>query len=326
MACYHPLKGFDTGTLTINNKPKYIIKPYDSVLYNIDGTEMDFIEIPCGRCIGCRLAYSRMWADRCMAEATLHDESYFVTLTYDPDHVPYCIDQETGEIGKYQTLVKRDCQLFMKRLRKNYKYDNKIRFFLAGEYGLQTARPHYHVILFGLKLDDLVFYKKTPLGFNLYTSEFLNSVWNYQGYVIVAEVTWETCAYTARYIMKKQTGTASEFYEELNIQQEFTLMSRKPGIAKDFYDQHKLELLKYREVDISTQKGGRKIRSVKYFDKFLDIDYPEEREEIKSNLKKQMEVIKAKKLENTSLSYMEMLEVSEDIKINRIKKLPRKEI
>ena len=89
MACYSPLKGYDIGLKTKNLKPSYKITSYDTVLYNPDGTEMEFTEIPCGRCIGCRLAYSRMWADRCMAEATLHDSSYFVTLTYNDWHLPY---------------------------------------------------------------------------------------------------------------------------------------------------------------------------------------------------------------------------------------------
>ena len=76
--------------------------------------------------------------------------------------------------------------------------------------------------------------------------------------------------------MKKQTGSGSEFFKENGIQQEFTLMSRKPGIAKDFYEKNKHTLLKYDEVNISTEKGGRKINNVKYFKKFLEIEYPEE--------------------------------------------------
>lgn len=344
MACYHPLKAFQIG-LTVNNKPDYYVTSYDAHHIELRHGQSpvtaytdyispysyksiyDWIEIPCGKCIGCRLAYSRMWADRCLAEATLHESSYFCTFTYNDDNIP--VNEYIDEIGTYRksmTLNKRDFQLFMKRLRKNYKYDNKIRFFMAGEYGSSTARPHYHAILFGLKLDDLQLYKKTPLGFNLYTSKFLEEQWQHQGYVIVAEVTWETCAYTARYIMKKQTGSGATFYKEYNILPEFTLMSRKPGIARDFFEFNKEKFLIAREVDVSTPKGGRKIRSTKYFDKFLDLDYPIEREEYKESTKKHMEIIKEKKLQRTDLSYLEMLEVSEDIKKKRIEGLPRKEI
>ena len=173
MACYHPLKGYDIGLLTINNKSSYKIVNFDTCLYDETGNEMEYVEIPCGKCIGCRLAYSRMWADRCIAEATLHEDNFFVTLTYNDENLPIVADPETGEIKKnIHTLDKRDVQLFFKRLRKNYPYENNLRFFMAGEYGSTTARPHYHALIFGLKLDDLKIYKKTTLGFNLYNSEF----------------------------------------------------------------------------------------------------------------------------------------------------------
>lgn len=362
MACYHPLKGFKVG-YTDNGKDKYMITSYDvhhvekvhgkpaqacytkevsPYITYLDDIYFDWIEIPCGKCIGCRLAYSRMWADRCMAEATLHDSNWFITLTYDDLHLPHSniCDLETGEFP-FPTLRKRDFQLFMKRLRKNYEDEEKIRFFSAGEYGSKTARPHYHALLFGLKLDDLQLYKKTPLGFNLYTSEFVNKAWQYQGHVIIAEVTWETCAYTARYIMKKQSDTAptvayasklkqigigATIYDELGIEPEFTLMSRKPGIAREFYEQHKLDFIRYGESNISTPKGGKKIHNTKYFNKFLEIEYPEEYNVNKKTKIKQMEVIKARKLQQTSVSYMEMLQTEENVKKTRIKSLERKEI
>ena len=325
MACYYPLKGYQFGT-TDSGKPNYKITSYDTILYNPDGSPMDFTIIPCGHCIGCRLAYSRMWADRCLAEATLHQSSYFLTITYNNENFPYAVDPETGEILKHGTLNKRDWQLFMKRLRKNYTHDNNLRFFMAGEYGSETARPHYHAILFGLILDDLVLYKKTSQGFNLYTSEWLNSIWQYKGYIIVAEVTWETCAYTARYIMKKQNGGASKIYDDLHILPEFTLMSRKPGIARCFYEKNKLDYLRHGEVNISTPKGGRKVRSVKYFNKILEVEYPEDYNLIKKNNKHNMEVIQKIKLTKTDKSYLEMLETEHDVVKAKIKNLPRKEI
>lgn len=320
MACFQPLKAIEIPGTTKNGKTRYKVLPRHVNPEN-------YIEVPCGKCIGCRLDYSRRWADRCMCEASMHEQSWFVTLTYDDVHLPYSeqvIDLGTGELI-YPTLVKRDMQLFMKRLRKNYKYDNKIRFYLCGEYGKKKARPHYHPILFGLKLDDLKFHKKTAQGFNLYTSKFLESVWPY-GIVIVAEVSWETCAYVARYILKKQNGDNAEFFKENGIQQEFTLMSRKPGIGREYYDMHKEEFLKYGESHIATIKGGKKIHTNKYFDKLLDVEYPTDREEYKTKLKEIMEIRKAKKLERTSKQYEDMLETEEAIKLIRIQKLPRKEM
>ena len=324
MSCYHPLKGYQFGT-TDTGKPAYKVVSYDTILYDSTGKEMEYQVIPCGKGIGCRLAYTRMWADRCIAEATRHDSSYFVTLTYDNDHLPHAVDPETGEIFDHGTLVKRDCQLFMKRLRKNYSYDNKIRFFLAGEYGSTTARPHYHVILFGLVLDDLKLYSKTALGFNLYNSDWLSAIWGL-GHVVIADVTWETCAYTARYILKKQSGGAAQVYDIYHIEKEFTLMSRKPGIARDFYEDNKLDYLRYGEINISTPKGGRKVGNIKYFDKLLEVEYPEDVEIVRDKCKKRMEVINAIKLTKTDKSYLEMLETEESVKKAQIRKLPRKEI
>lgn len=324
MACYYPLKAVPVG-ITKEGKTQYRVISYDKTFYNIDGSHAEYIEVPCGKCIGCRLAYSRQWADRCMAEASEHESNYFVTLTYDDEHIKRAITKD-GVITDYPTLDKRDIQLFLKRLRKSYKQENKIRFFMAGEYGSQTARPHYHLIIFGLKLDDLKLYKRTGQGFNLYTSDFLSKVWQNKGYVIVADVTWETCAYTARYILKKQNGNSAEWIKENNIQQEFTLMSRRPGIGKSYFEKHKEDYLKYGETNIITEKGGRKIRSTKYFDRFLDIEYPKEREERKRIIKEKMEVIKQKKLEQTDMDYLTYLETQEQIKKNKVKYLPRKEI
>lgn len=76
----------------------------------------DIFQLPCGKCRGCRLEKSRQWALRIMHEASLYDDNCFVTLTYDDEHLP-----------KDGSLVKKDFQLFMKKLRK--KFDSRIRFF-----------------------------------------------------------------------------------------------------------------------------------------------------------------------------------------------------
>lgn len=45
--------------------------------------------IPCRKCIGCRIDYSRDWANRGYLESKKSPNSnYFVTLTYDDEHLP----------------------------------------------------------------------------------------------------------------------------------------------------------------------------------------------------------------------------------------------
>lgn len=297
----------------------------------------DWIEIPCGKCTGCRLDYSRQWAYRCMLELEYHDESHFVTLTYNDNHVPYSAygDPESGEAIDALTLQKRDLQLFMKRLRKSFS-DDRIRFYACGEYGSTTFRPHYHGILFGLHLDDLVPCGCSPAGFPYYTSEKLQRVWSIYhpatksrsawydpiGFVSVGDVTVESCAYVARYIMKKQKGDDAVFYDFHNIEPEFTLMSRKPGIGRQWYDDHP-DLYDFEYINLKTDKGGLKFRPPRYYDKLFDVDDPERMKQIKEIRKRAAENASAAKLRKTTLSYSELLCIEERKKQETIKKLKR---
>lgn len=136
MPCYHPL-----NALWLGNKPdgKKIIG-FLGCPVNDNQTKVWYkgryydrsrlIQIPCGQCIGCRIDYSRQWANRCMLELQYHDSAYFCTFTYDDDHVPqsWYADPETGEAHPSLTLCKRDFQLLMKRIRKRFS-DDSIRFF-----------------------------------------------------------------------------------------------------------------------------------------------------------------------------------------------------
>lgn len=258
-----------------------------------------------------------------MLEMQYHDESYFVTLTYDKDHVPcsYYGDPESGEALPALSLCKRDFQLFMKRLRKITK--QKLRYFASGEYGSTTYRPHYHAIIFGLHLDDLQIYRKSELGFTYYSSDFLDSVWS-NGKSVVAPVTWETCAYTARYVLKKAYGIGSDFYEIHNIEPEFALMSRRPGIAHQFYVDHP-EIVKDGFVYVETPKGGKKIYSPRYFDLMYDLDCPDDMERIKAQRALFASRKKEAILSNTSLDYEHYLEVMDLNALARANSLIRKD-
>lgn len=358
MPCYHPLKAFPIG-FTENGKRKLKVTSYDVdyVFQNSPGgswysacgsdTPTCFccvrtpIVIPCGKCIGCRLEYSRQWANRCMLELQYHDSSYFVTLTYNEEHVPrsYYGDFDTGEALPSLSLHKRDFQLFMKRLRKRFS-DDKIRFFMCGEYGPETFRPHYHAILFGLHLDDLVPWQRSEQGFQYYISQSLQECWSVRdpcfgetgvtplsplGHILVANVSWETCAYTARYITKKLTGPQSSFYSDFGIEPPFTLMSRKPGIARQYYDDHP-DMYEYEYINVKTETGGRKFRPPKYFDKLYDLDQPEASAALKETRRKMAEQAQKAKLDQTTLSYLELLAVEERTKLDSIKSLDRSEI
>lgn len=189
------------------------------------------ISVPCGKCIGCRVSRSRMWAARCMHEASLHPTNCFVTLTYDNFWLP----------GDY-SLKKRHVQLFQKRLRKKYAY-KKIRFFTAGEYGDKGQRPHYHLLIFNHRFNDQKIFKQNH-GNILYTSNLLSQLWPF-GFSTVAPLTYQTAAYTARYVMKKIGGDeAAEHYLRVHpyigtlnrVAPEFAMQSNKPGIGSGWID------------------------------------------------------------------------------------------
>lgn len=332
MSCYHPLKFFVVGT-NENGKRDGHVRPWSTISYRDKSGRYssDYIEIPCGKCIGCRLKYSRDWADRCIMEMPYHKSSFFVTLTYDDEHLNFndYVNYETGEVGQSPTLVPDDVSKFIKNLRRHLDYHfphhPDISFFACGEYGTITHRPHYHLIIFGLELQDLEFYKKSKLGFSYYNSNLLSHIWQ-KGYVVVADCNWLTCAYVARYILKKQSGPKSKIYELYNFEPEFCRMSRNPAIGKRFFEDHWQELYSNDFVSISTGEGGRRVRPNKYFDKLYEKLDPGEYLSYKNNRSDFAKVSKDLKLARTDKSYLQLLQAEEDNLTERLSRLPRKEI
>lgn len=327
MSCYHPLRAIKT------NFPEPIIdengKVHKSRIFFLKGeynpeklpvldSNSEYISIPCGKCIGCRLDYSRTWADRCMLESQYHKNNWFLTLTYDNDHLP---EQRPG--SPVHSLQKRDMQLFMKRLRKRFPND-KIRFFGCGEYGSKSCRPHYHLLLFGVPFEDLVLFKRDLTNNYLYfISDCVSSLWPF-GHHLITELTWETCAYTARYIVKKQKGKNAQVYEDYNFEPEFVLMSRKPGIAKQWFEDH--PDIVHQSHYIKTSKGSKIVKSNKYFDNLFDIEYPDQLDYYKEKRKEAAELNNKLKSNLTSLQYNDMLASEEINKEASIKSLKRKEL
>ena len=329
MPCYHPLKAIQCGVTDAGKCKLLFLDEADLMAHPQYADEI--ILIPCGSCIGCRLEYSRQWANRCMLELQDHDSAYFVTLTYNDEHVPinYYADPETGEAFPSQTLCKRDLQLFLKRVRRRFS-DDKIRFFACGEYGPSTMRPHYHMILFGLHLDDLRVACKTELGYQYLESERLSGAWtddygNSKGFVNIGNVSWETCAYVARYITKKFKGKLGNFYSDHNIVPEFSQMSRRPGIARGYYDSHQ-DIYDFEYIHVSTPTGGLKFRPPRYFDELFDIENPERMKIIKESRQRIAKEKMKYQSEQTDLSVDEILAVQEQNLTEKIKKLRRDKV
>lgn len=354
MACYHPLRAFNTGLLTDSFKPKYKIcgsdvdrihAPYSYMRNGLQRSNKqvwqdkwitEWIPIPCGQCIGCRIDYSRMWADRCILEAKGYEHNAFITLTYDPEHLPKptpVVDTQTGEVLEWSSLMPEHLQKFMKDLRRFYKYHynhDGIRFYACGEYGDEGGRPHYHLLVFNLPVPDKVYWFTNNDHENIYVSDSISQIWG-KGIVTIGEVTWNSAAYVARYVVKKQKGDTKGLVElpgkilVKGILPEYTVMSRKPGIAYKYYDENKHQFYENDEIVISVRGKARTIKPPRYFDKLYDIDCedPFLMQDIKRKRAESARNSMKLQLERTSLNEQEYLVVKERNKIGQISALKR---
>lgn len=215
---------------------------------------------------------------RCLHEAKLHEDNCFLTLTYDDDNLP-----PSG------SLFYEDFQLFMKRYRKLAK----VRFYMCGEYGEETFRPHFHACIFGHNFPDRVLLKTTKAGSKIYTSATLQRLWP-QGLSSIGDVTFDSAAYVARYCMSKVTGPdAKHAYrrystsvDEIHLDMEtgeiysheltpeFNHMSLKPGIGSKWFDKFKHDVYPHDYVIIN----GKEVKPPKYYDKLYSRTNPQDAE------------------------------------------------
>lgn len=327
MGCYHPIRAF----VNIKNHSaecKKIIrfKPQR------DLENWREITLPCGQCIGCRLEYSRQWALRIQKEATLYKDNYFLTITYDQEHLPWIdtINEETGELILGNPLIPKHFTKFMKDLREYWDYHYKhqgIRFYGCGEYGEKHERPHYHICLmnFPIPEEELEFEKNNELGDALYKCQLIEDIWG-KGLIRIGALTWQSAAYVARYILKKQKGECSEeIYRSKGQIPEFTRMSRKPGIGKGWYEENRDEIYKNDEVFVPRRGGGAtKLKPARYFDRIYDLEKPARMMRIKEARRAIAEKQQRLKLAKTSAEIHEILENAERIHKERSKILLRK--
>lgn len=259
MSCHSPVKAFRDSSGKV-------------FFYEKEGTNS--YPVPCGRCIGCRVERSLMWSTRCVHEAQMHELNCFVTLTYEKSPI---------------TLVYRDFQLFMKRLREHFKVP--IRFFMCGEYGEKLARPHYHAILFGIDFVDRV-----RFGKSLYLSATLDRLWGH-GFASVGSMTAASAGYVARYSLKKINGPAAQDHyryvnhetgEVIDRVPELSRMSLKPGIGAKWYSQFKTDIFPAGELIVS----GKRKPIPRYYKKLLKREDREMFDRfVESRVKKRVQMI-----------------------------------
>lgn len=218
--------------------------------------------LPCGQCLECKLERTRQWAVRIMHEAQLHQSNWFITLTYDQEHLPRSLDH-------------LHFQKFVRSLRKVH---GSLRYFMCGEYGDQLGRPHFHAIIFGLEITDLVHFSGSP-GQELYTSKNISDRWQ-RGFVTLGRVNFQTASYCASYCTKKITGErAKAHYERLDpetgeiydLKPEYSRMSLKPGVAANWIKKFGSDVYNYDHVIVN----GREQKPPRYYDNKLQLSNPQ---------------------------------------------------
>ena len=196
MPCFHPLDAWRSWRRVHAKTGKPVIYFKLHKLGGVPACDIEEIKVECGKCIDCRLDYSRQWAMRCMHESHSHPQNCFITLTFNDTF-----------LDPVMSLRKDTFSLFMKRLLNfiAYNYEDRekwndfhdlyelrfgncptgrVRFYHAAEYGgkclicgqdeefcicqqeglrYKPGRPHHHAILFGFDFPDKKFKKAIPL-------------------------------------------------------------------------------------------------------------------------------------------------------------------
>lgn len=231
------------------------------------------VQLACGQCIGCRIDRAHAWSVRILHESKMHPCNSFLTLTYDDEHLP-----SNGSLNY------PDFQRFMRKLRR--ALPGRIRFYMCGEYGENTERPHYHAILFGV---DFAFDRKRSNSVHsssaVYESPTVAKCWPW-GFHSIGAVTEQSARYVSSYCVKKVTGSrAEEHYkrvvtstgEIVPIEPEFARMSLKPGLGAKYFAKYGKEIATWDNVVID----GREVPVPRFYYQILETENPDRLDEIK---------------------------------------------
>lgn len=294
-----------------------------------DKVVSEYITIPCGHCIECLKDRGQQWTNRCMLEyATDVQNAYFVSLTYRDENLPvtYYADPSTGEAFPAYTLSKKHVQDFLKRVRKYYFGSGRgtLRYYIAGEYGPSTLRPHYHCIMFGLPLDDLV---RSPNP-QYYNSAAMDKLWPY-GFHQISPLQPNMIAYTCHYVTGKLDPESYELYDLHNMQRPFNVQSCKPSIGRRWYDDHKDEVEELLtnpsyKISLSMEDKGYTFPPPKYFE-YLFLKEGVDLDQLKKSRRDKSADMLDAELSQTNLSYGELLAAKERTLLSKYSKMLRRE-
>lgn len=237
----------------LNGKKKVNFHPQNGIL-------LGEYDVRCGQCPACQMDHSLIWSNRLIAECSFWppDSCYMITLTYRNDPV---------------SLVKSDVQRFLKSLRKRYERQGlSIKYYAVGEYGGKSWRPHYHIIVYGCKFDDLDIFKITEYG-AVYVSKDIEALWGL-GFITIVSSSAQSISYVARYCNKKKgrSPVAKKVIKRYGLIPEFSLISK--GLGKRYIEEN-LDTLVASCGSFFSNGANRNLGC--YFTKYLDNNHMEDK-------------------------------------------------
>lgn len=244
MRCTSPRTvGFMADGKTISWSPRKRSKEYAT------------FQLPCSKCIECRLEFARTWAIRCVHEAQMYPNNCFVTLTYSEENL------------KSPRLQYKDFQDFMKRLRKK-NGNQKLGYNVVGEYGEETKRPHWHAIIFNFAPNDGIKKYKNSRDDQVYSSKMLTETWGH-GIAEYGTVTFHSAGYVSRYAAKKLVHGKDDEHDFHPISKK----SNKQAIGKKWLETYYQDVFNYGQLVLP---DGTTSSIPRYYEKWLKEHKPQE--------------------------------------------------
>ena len=245
-------------------------------------SDMQGTEVPCGRCYSCIQTKRSVWTFRLLMELRVSESAYFITLTYNPKHVPYV----SGYKGIQETLNKEHLTQFIKNTRQyihrtenkdprwlkkgimSRKWSPKLRYYATAEYGGKGLRPHFHIILYNLPNDYIEYDYIKDENF----SEVLDSIWK-KGQIYIGKVEQGSAHYMTKYHLLPITEKWDDSDQRVKP---YAVMSRKPGIGKNWIDGQIINYYNNSKNSYATLKNGSKVPIGRYLKQKIQEEISEE--------------------------------------------------
>jgi len=227
----------------------------------------------CGKCIKCLIKRKAQWSYRMVEQMNASFSAYFVTLTYDDQHLtrtdtgntinPFDHKQFIENLKEYEKPEMLDYRPYSAEeiLRKynGIQEDGKLAYYGVSEYGGKTGRSHWHYILF-----------------NVRDTSSISMSWR-MGRIQIDQCNINTIDYCLKYMVKDHEG-----YDYENRIKEKSYMSK--GLGLPAMTKNLLTHIKTPEGNMVLNQRGQRVALPRYYrKKFLTDDERREKGKYISN-------------------------------------------